>query len=119
MKKTLLLLLALTSISIYADTHLTCSSKNFSIVLVYNSKGEIINSNYGIKGYLNDEADVFVENSYVSPRVISAQLNVDGVSNKFEISVTKKANGIFEGNIISGDITEFASCREFDVSYSN
>ncbi len=110
MKKITTALLVLGSLSTFAGTEIVCKSPNYLVSVIANSSKKLISANYGINRNVNEAADVEIERSYLSDRVLAAQLKVDGVSNKFEISMTKNAQGVFEGKIFTGKTTQNAKC---------
>lgn len=110
--KTILLMIAvwiLPMSTAFAESQLKCKSANYMVSITEDKEGNR-SANYGINGVENDAADVEIEKSYISNRVIAAQLNVDGQSSKFEISVIKTGPSTFAGKIFQGKFAQNASC---------
>lgn len=65
-------------------------------------------ANYGVNGWMNDAADVEMEESYLSERVLAFSLKIDGQPKKMEVAVTRtsanKKTGVvtYKGKIFSG-----------------
>lgn len=110
--RTTLLMIAVSSLlasPAFAESKLKCKSANYMISIIEDQQGNRY-GNYGINGWENDAADVEIEKSYFSDRVIAVQLNVDGQSNKFELSVTKTGPSTYAGKIFQGKFTQNANC---------
>lgn len=108
MKKILLIVLAMSSLSSFAATSLNCNSKSYTIVV--NDLESNPTANYGINGNMNDGADVEIGKMYLSDRIIALSLTVDGQVDKFEVSVTKARHGKYSGAIYSGNLPEILHC---------
>lgn len=110
MKKIILSFIILGSISAsaFATTTLNCKSANYEITVA--DIEEFAFANYGINGVMNDGADVEVENSYVTDRVVAMALKVDGQSKKFELAVSKSSQGKYTGRIFTGKSAQDAKC---------
>ena len=108
MKKLLIAIIALGSLSAFATTTVECKSVNYSVVV--SDIEEFSFANYGINGVMNDGADVEVSAQYVSDKVIAFGLTVDGQEAKFEVAATKAANGKYIGKILTGKSAQDAVC---------
>lgn len=111
-------LAAMVSTAAMAGTQINCKSANYSISITRSEKSAPF-ANYGINGWQNDAADVVIEQSYFSERVIAASLEVDGQKNKFELSVIKAGPNKFAGKIFSGKSTQNAVCESSYVVTSD
>lgn len=103
-----LIILGSMSLSAFATTTLSCKSANYEIIVA--DLEEFAFANYGINGVMNDGADVDVENSYVTDRIVAMALKVDGQSKKFELAVTKSSQGKYTGRIFTGKSAQNAIC---------
>ena len=89
---------------------LLCTSSSYQI-LVSDLSGDVW-ANYAVNGEVNDGADVRLDQKYISDKIISASLNVDGQPGIFELSVTKNKKGIFTGKIFRNKTYQTAVCAD-------
>lgn len=102
-------IMALISVNSFATTTLTCKSANYSVQV--SDIEEFSFANYSVNGKLNEGADVEVEKSYLSNRVIALGLTVDGQKNHIEISVAKNNKGILAGTLFFGKTSQAVTCK--------
>lgn len=108
MKRLLIGFLTFVSLSSFAATTLECKSANYTVTVSDIEDFSI--ANYSVNGKLNDGADVEVEKSYLSDRIVAVGLSVDGQSKKIEVSATKNTKGFLIGKIFFGKTTQNATC---------
>ena len=115
--KTLIAAAALTLLSTSSfanEDQLICKSSNYW-VLLFDVNGSF-SANYAVNGDINDGADVNLDQKYVSDKIISASLNVDGQPGIFELAVTKNKAGIFTGKIFRNGKQQTAVCKKLVIS---
>ncbi len=92
----------------FAATTLNCKSANYAIKV--SDIEDFSFSEFSVNGKTNNDADVELENSYLSDRIIAVALKVDGVSKKIELSVSKDKKGKLVGNLYVGKVSQKAVC---------
>jgi len=110
MRSTLATIMALISVNTFAMSTIECKSDSFKIKV--NDIEESAIANYSVNGEENYAADIDLEKSYISDRVIAMGLKVDGQSKKIEISASKNSTGIFTGRLFFGNLSQVVVCKK-------
>ncbi len=100
--------LAISTSAFAASTDILCVSANYEVKISH--IGEDISVNYAINKEWNEGADVALGQSYMSDRIITISLAVDGQDNKIEINASKNKAGIFTGKLYFGEKIQNVSC---------
>jgi hypothetical protein len=88
---------------------LNCKSANYQVFLE-KVDGKLI-ANYGINDWINDGADVTIEELYASKNIITLSLNVDGQAKKFELTATRtKQQANYLGKLYTGKVMQIINC---------
>lgn len=68
--------------------------------------------NYGINKKMNTGADVSLDKSYISDRILALSLKVDGQPGKFEVSAVLGKSGQYKGLIYADKISQTIKCTK-------
>ncbi len=110
MKTLLTIILASTfSLSAFATTTLNCKSANYAVEVA--DIEEFSFSSYSINGRQINGADVELENSYISDRVVALSISVDGQPKHIELAAAKDKNGVLKGTLFFGKVSQSATCK--------
>lgn len=99
---------ALFSVPAFADTNIKCQSTKYTVTVDHLENKPA--ANYAINHVFNDQADVSLEDYYLSDRVLALSLNVDGVSKKFEVSATRTWGPKYTGEIMVDHTSQKVEC---------
>ncbi len=114
MKNLFLTTIALAALFSYSQSKpasnidLNCKSAKYSVVV--NQNNGVLNANYGVNGRMNDGAEVILEDTYISDKIIALSLNIDNQPNKIELAVTKLSSGLFSGKLYFGKVMQSVKC---------
>src|SRR5690606_5328392 len=105
----LLLLSSLSTIAL-ANTEIYCESKNLTLKIA--KVNDSLSANYAVDGILNTGADVFVEDFYLSERILTASLNIDSQARKIELTAIKNKQNFYQGKIYFGKKSQRVDCYQ-------
>jgi hypothetical protein len=107
MKNLLLLAFCALSFKSFA-TGVQCKSANYQ-VMAYDIEDSLM-ANYAINGVANEDADVTLEQFYLTKKGLALSIEVDGQPSKFEVITTASGKDTFKGTLFTGKIKQNVTC---------